>query len=413
MNVWLFKDGENLPVQPGVRRMRTWMLSEALAARGHDVTWWTSTHSHQQKAVVAEGDREVEVGPRFRLKLLHAGSYRGNRSLARLLHHARLGAKFRRLAPTLPPPDAVVSAFPTIELAFEAVRFAGPRGIPSIVDIRDPWPDSIMDQAPRPLRPLARVAIRPLERKARAAFAGADSLVACSQGFLDWGLHKARRVRRPCDRVFYIGSAQRPADESRPSAAIRELVARLAGKLVFCFVGSFGHVYRLGLVCEAASLVAKRGLGQVHFVVAGDGPQRDAVAAAARSLVNVSAPGWLSANDADYLMAHSHAGLAPILQMPGCVPNKIFEYSAAGLPIVSSLLGETEGLLARHGAGLTYAPEDLESFVSIVARLAGDESLRRELARNSAAMFDREFRAERIYDEYARHVEAIARTPAA
>jgi len=345
--------------------------------------------------------------------LLHAGSYRSNLSIARLLHHARLGAKFRRLAPTLPAPDAVVSAFPTIELAYEAVRFASPRGIPSIVDIRDPWPDSLVDQVPQSLRPVARVAIRPLERKARAAFAGADSLVACSQGFLEWGLHKARRTRRPGDRVFYLGSARRPADEPAPSAAIRELVDRLAGKVVFCFVGSFGQVYRLRLVCEAAALVAQRGLGQVHFVIAGDGPQRDAVTAAARSLGNLTAPGWLSARDADYLMAHSQAGLAPILQMPGCVPNKIFEYSAAGLPIVSSLLGETEDLLARHGAGLTYAPGDLESFVSIVARLAGDEALRRELARNSAAMFDREFRAERIYDEYARHVESIARTPAA
>ncbi|HEX9707188.1 MAG TPA: glycosyltransferase family 4 protein [Steroidobacteraceae bacterium] len=412
MNVWLIKDGENLPLQPDARRMRTWMLAEALAGQGHRVTWWASTHSHQRKTLHFAEDRDVDLGPQFRLKLLHAGSYRGNRSIARLLHHSRLAAKFRRLAPSQPAPDVVVSAFPTIELAFEAVEFARARGIPAIVDIRDPWPDSIVDQAPKPFRAAARVALHALERKTRASFTRADSLVACSQGFLDWGLRKSGRARRPLDRVFYIGSSPQPEKPSAASKRIDELAERLAGKVVFCFVGSFGHVYRLRLVIEAAAILAKQGLREAHFVLAGDGEQYAEVAEAAKALGNVTVTGWLSASDADRLMSRSQVGLAPIRQMPGCVPNKIFEYSAAGLPILSSLEGETAEILAKHRAGLTYAPEDREAFVSLVTRLATDERLRREMAQNSASMFEREFRAARIYDEYVRHVESIAQARA-
>ena len=412
MNVWLIKDGENLPLQPDSRKMRTWMLAEALAARGHQVTWWASTHSHQHKSLMFDADRDVEVGPRFRLKLLHSGSYRRNKSVARLLHHTRLAAKFRRLAPALPAPDAIVTAFPTIELAFEAVEFAKARGIPVIVDIRDPWPDSIVDHAPRFLRAAARVAIRPLERKTRASFASADCLVACSQGFLNWGLAKAGRGHRPVDRVFYIGSAPSVSSESRPSAQIEELGKRLSGKTVFCFVGSFGNVYRLRLICEAAAEFGRRGFGDAHFVLAGDGQQFQEVAAAARRLGNLTVTGWLSASDADRLMAISQVGLAPIRQMPGCVPNKIFEYSAAGLPILSSLEGETADLLEKQQAGLTYPPDDLEAFLSHATRLATDEQLRRKMGQNSASMFAREFRAARIYDDYVRHVESVARARA-
>ena len=148
VNVWLIKDGENLPIQSDARRMRTWMLAEELLRQGHQATWWASTHSHQRKVLLFDEDREVEVAQGFRLKLLFAGAYRSNRSLGRLLHHSRLAAKFRRLAPTLPRPDVIVSAFPTIELAFEAVEFAGPRRIPVIIDIRDPWPDILLDLAP-------------------------------------------------------------------------------------------------------------------------------------------------------------------------------------------------------------------------------------------------------------------------
>jgi glycosyltransferase involved in cell wall biosynthesis len=411
MNVWLIKDGEHLPVQPGARKMRTWLLADELVRRGHEVTWWSSTHSHQRKTLLFDTDRDVAVAPGFRLKLLHAGSYRGNRSLRRMVHHARLAAKFRGAAGREPRPDAIVSAFPTIELAHEAVVHGRANGVPVVVDIRDPWPDTMVEHAPAVLRPLARLAFAPLDARARESFRGSDSLVACSAGFLDWGLSKAGMERRPRDRVFYLGSGgRRQAGAASPRLA--ELAGRLAGKVVACFVGSFGKVYELDLVCAAAERLAGERYDRLHFVVAGDGEQAGRVAAAARTLPNLEAPGWLAAEEADQLMALGQIGLAPIRQNAGCVPNKIFEYAAAGLPILSSLQGETEGILARHGAGITYAPGDLAGLLGGLRRLSEDEGLRRQLADRSVAMFDREFLATRIYAGYVDHVEALCGHPA-
>ena len=94
------------------------------------------------------------------------------------------------------------------------------------------------------------------------------------------------------------------------------------------------------------------------------------------------------------------------------MPNKIFDYSAAGLPILSSLEGEMTGKLTACGAGLSYLPGDLEALASQVTTLAEDPELRRKLAAGSALMFEQEFRADRIYDEYVHHIEAIARARA-
>ncbi len=412
MNVWLLKDGEYLPVQAGARKMRTWLLAEALVMRGHQVAWWSSTHSHQRKSLLFDSDRDLDVAPGFRLRLLHAGAYRSNRSLQRLAHHARLAAKFRRAAARESPPDVVVAAFPTIEFAHAAVSYARERGVPAIVDIRDPWPDTMLDHVPPALRPLGRIALMPLQAQARACIRGSTSLVACSQGFLDWGLGKAGMARRPADRVFYLGNPGHVPGLAR-SPKIAELAKRLEGKVIACFVGSFGHVYELDLVCEAARSLAQRREGRVHFVVAGEGEQAARVAAAARELPNLDAPGWLSAEEADDLMRISHVGLAPIRQNPGCVPNKIFEYAAAGLPILSSLEGETAGILARHASGFTYAPGDKVALVGLLERLTNQETLRRELSGNALAMFAREFQASHVYGEYARHVESFARPAAA
>lgn len=410
MNVWLLKDGENLPIQNDARRMRTWMLAEELVKHGHSVTWWASTHSHQRKTLLFAQDRDIEVNHGFRLKLLFVGGYKKNKSARRLLHHLRLANRFRREASALPKPDIIVSSFPTIELAFQAVGFAKTHNVPVIVDIRDPWPDTFLELVPSYLRAPASLALSPLRRKTRECFARSDSLVACSQGFLDWGLKKAGMPQRDADRVFYLGSTGRSSKESGISSRIDELRGKLAGKVIFCFVGSFGHVYQLRLVCEAAAMLEREGHTEVHFVLAGDGQQFGEVSAVSRAVRNISLLGWLKASEVDDLLAVSDVGLAPIRQMAGCVPNKIFEYSAAGLPILSSLEGETATILSRYRAGLSYEPGDVHMFVSHVTRLSQQEELRKQQAKQSSAMFEREFLATRIYGEYVSHVENIAST---
>lgn len=409
MNVWLLKDGENLPVQTDARRMRTWMLADELVRRGHTVTWWSSTHSHQRKTLLFESDQAIDVETRFRLKLLAVGSYRANRSIGRLLHHRRLGRRFQREAATLPKPDVVVAAFPIIELAYEAARFGQLHGVPIVVDIRDPWPDTFVEIMPRYLRLAARIVLRPLNRRAQQCFAMSASLVACSSGFLDWGLVKAGMVRRLTDRVFYLGTSRRNSTSGAFPARIEKLQRELTGKVVFCFVGSFGHVYQLRLVCEAAAALERRGERRVHFVLAGDGQQFEEVLSASRRLSNLTVPGWLNADEVEALLAASNVGLAPIRQMAGCVPNKIFEYAAAGLPILSSLEGETAAILAKHGAGLTYGPSDLQMLLTHILSLTEQDEFRRKLAKQSLEMFELKFSADKIYSDYVDHVELIAR----
>jgi glycosyltransferase involved in cell wall biosynthesis len=408
MNVWLLKDGEHLPIQPDARRMRTWMLADELVKHRHSVTWWASTHSHQRKALLFNHDHDVDIGPSFRLKLLFAGSYKSNRSARRLIHHLRLANRFRHQAPTLPRPDIIVSSFPTIELAFQAVAFAKRHGVPVIVDIRDWWPDTFVQLVPRYLRAPASIGLGGLHRQTRECFAWSDSLVASSQGLLDWGLKKAGMARRSADRVFYLGSIGRLSTNTGISPRICELRGKLADKVVFCFVGSFGHVYELGLVCEAAAILERQGQRHVHFVFAGDGQQFEKISSVSRSLSNLTLLGWLNASELDDLLSIADVGLAPIRQLAGSVPNKFFEYSAAGLPILSSLEGEAAEILSKYGAGLSYEPGNLQALVSHVMRLSRQNEERQRQARQSSAMFEQEFLASRIYGEYVNHVESIA-----
>ncbi len=53
-----------------------------------------------------------------------------------------------------------------------------------------------------------------------------------------------------------------------------------------------------------------------------------------RRLPNMSFTGWLNQQEIEGLLRLAHVGLVPCMSVGGTVPNKVFDYLAAGLPIV-------------------------------------------------------------------------------
>lgn len=410
MLIWVLKDGEHLPVQADLRKMRTGMLADALAGRGHSVVWWSSTFSHQRKMSLYKKDTEVAAGLGVRLRLLHAGTYGRNVSLARYLHHRTLARRFRVAARAAEHPHVIVTAFPPIELAREAVRFGREHGIPTVLDVRDLWPDTFLEQSPAVLRPFARLLLRGDFNRTREAMASATSLVAISEGCLTWGLRHAGRMPGPLDRIFHTGypDALVGGPPSKVTQAIEELRKRCSGKTVFTFVGTFGKSYQLALVCDVARRLAQEEVGGVHFVLVGDGEQTPGITRAARTLPNTTLLGWLDQHQIREVLRLTGVGLVPVRSVPDAMPNKVFEFLAAGVPVLSSVTGEMARILAEADAGLSYPPGDADALEHLVRGLAVDAHGRARMGQNARELFRRRFGAAAIYGDYAAHVEEVA-----
>ena len=95
---------------------------------------------------------------------------------------------------------------------------------------------------------------------------------------------------------------------------------------------------------------------------------------------------------------------------PQGLPNKLFEYLSAGLPVVSSLRGETERFLSDSACGVTYPAGDAPALAALLQRLASDDTARREMGRRALALYDAEFSAQQVYGRLADHLERL--TPA-
>jgi hypothetical protein len=403
LNIWLIRDLEPIPSDPGDRRlMRAGMLAQALARRGHLTTWFTSSFDHYQKRQRTERDETHAPEPNLTIQVFRGPGYVRNVSLARIAHNRTFARHWRNFAETSGQrPDILVTDIPTTEAGEAVVRFAQENDIPTILSVRDLWPDFFVDYLPRPLRPLARPFVMPLDRQVRYAAAHATSLIGVSDDYLDWGRKKGGRAPGDIDRVFPLGYAARPQPDA---AAIDGLRSRLGlgRKTIVSFVGSWGRTYDLELVRATAADLAAR--DDLAFVIAGDKDTQPGLRDAFARLPNVVLPGWLGADDIAALVASSAIGLLPYQpNAPQGLPNKVFEYMAYGAYQLATLVGEIGRFYAQTGAGevvsRTLAP-------AIVAALPAALDPDRRAAR--VALFQRDYSADAVYNAMVDHIERVA-----
>jgi glycosyltransferase involved in cell wall biosynthesis len=409
--VWLITVGEPLPIGDSDARLwRTGLLAQQLAARGHSILWWTSRVDHFRKCFHDVAAPRVKAQPGIEIQLLAGCLYRRNVSLARLRNHAQIGRDFRRISAREAEPDVILCSLPTLELCDEAVAYGRVRGVPVLLDVRDLWPDEILARVPKALRPLGRLALAPLYRKARRALRGATGVVAISRTYLRWAEQLRGRAAGPDDLVAPIGYPTPPLGSDSPPGTTERMRAKGVdpARKIAWFCGTFVGSIDLGTAIEAARLAQRE--TDLQFVLSGDGERRAEWEAQARGLANVVFTGWCDRAELAWLSRRAWVGLAaykPRALMS--LPNKLFEYMSAGLPIVSSLGGEAAELIAQRELGRSFEAGNAGELARVLRELAARPTETARYAANARAVFASEFAAERLYARLADHLEAHAR----
>jgi glycosyltransferase involved in cell wall biosynthesis len=170
----------------------------------------------------------------------------------------------------------------------------------------------------------------------------------------------------------------------RPRAAGAVVRQRLGleSAVVIGFSGTFGVWHGIPtLVQSMRQVLAAR--PDVRFLLVGDGPLReliDRTAVDARvcltgMLPHAQMPEHLAACD---ILVSPHGRQADGGEFFGS-PTKLFEYMAAGRPIVASSVGQIAQVLEHEVSALLVPAEDPDALAAAILRLVADASLRARL----------------------------------
>jgi glycosyltransferase involved in cell wall biosynthesis len=164
--------------------------------------------------------------------------------------------------------------------------------------------------------------------------------------------HVMRAFHLPRERVFIVPPSVEPVTARPDRRQVRHALGIPEDAFVVLWAGRLDPVKRVEIVIQCAEILAAT---PVHFLIAGDGPDRPRIEEAVHlssGACQVHYLGWR--DDLPGLMAAADALLLP--SRTEGMPNTVLQAMAAGLPVVASdipslreLSGDEERLLLVSG----------------------------------------------------------------
>jgi glycosyltransferase involved in cell wall biosynthesis len=387
VDVVLINAFEKLPGE-NFRDQRYTFLYEILKDRAR-VSWLSSDFHHW-----SHSKRSAQMLPpedRGKIKLIRTLSYKHNVSIRRFVSYFALSlATLWNILRLKSRPDVLVCMGP-VEQMFLVVIYARIRQIPVIIDVIDPWPDVYVRAFPGWLQWLAKLLLAPYFLMSFLTFALCDRGSAVSETYLAWAMRRGRRRDTASFVLYYLGARN---DDFNINA-----VDEPQGAITCLFAGQFGFSYDIEVILGAAKILQEAGDPGIRFVLCGSGGKQAEIVRAIETLDNVELHGWLNAEALNAIGTRCQVGLCCYRSSATqSVPTKVFDYVSMGLHVVSSLAGEAESLLIRHGVGSTYKAGDVDDFLECLRRVRREVALGRAGRASIRNAFDRYFNSAVIYD---------------
>lgn len=366
-------------------------IAEQLSQQ-HDVEIVTSRFDH-----IAKKQRtKREYGLQTKITLLKEPVYHKNVCLQRFVSHNFFGRQVEKYLKSRKKPDVIYCAFPSLDCAYYAAKYAKKNKIKFIIDVQDLWPEAFKMVINIPV--LSDVIFSPMMKKANYIYSCADVIVGVSETYCNRA-KKSNKKNAECIPVF-LGTKLECFDKY----AEENKLIRDADKFVIGYCGTLGHSYDIKCVIDALVLLKNDGISNISFWIMGDGPLKNEFEEYAREKqIDAVFYGRVPYPKMCGLLASCDACVNPIHDSSvASIINKHGDYAATGLPVINTQSNqEYRELIEKYKCGINCECSNSTCVADAIKHLLNNREDRTVMGNGSRALaeerFDRVLSYEEIY----------------
>ena len=300
--------------------------------------------------------------------------------------------------------DVVVGTSPPIFQAVSAWLVAALRRLPFLLEIRDLWPEFAINMAVLKNPLLIRLS-RWLEL---FLYAQSHHLLVNSPAYMDYMINKGVDEKK----ITLIPNGVDPNlfNQEAKSESLRK-EWNLDGKFVLTYTGALGLANDIPTILKAANRLREN--PQIHFLLVGDGKERDNLEALAEQLdlSNVTFTGARPKHEIPEILAASDACIAILQDIPmfkTTYPNKVFDYMAAGRPTVLAIDGVIRQVLEKSNGGIFVRPGNPQALAEAVLILSENRQRIQAMGEAARAYVAEHFNRRRQAEQFLQLVQWLS-----
>ena len=350
----------------------------------------TSDFSHARKTNFNKIDKIDGI----KFTVCHETGYERNVSLKRFISHKELAINIKKYLKDRKKPDVIYLAVPSLSVGKICTKFCDKNDIKLIIDIQDLWPEAFKMVFNIPI--ISNLIFFPMKKQADYIYSRADEIVAVSETYCNRALKVNKKTKKGLS--VFLGTDLKYFDECKKNNKIEfdDDVIRIA------YIGTLGHSYNIKFVIDAISILNKKGIDNIKFIVMGDGPLKQEFEEYAKERnINCEFTGKLKYENMIGLLCSCDIAVNPIkAKSAGSIINKVGDYAAAGLPVINSQESkEYRYLIDENQIGINVENDDSNSMSSAIELMCSDYKKRKEYGNNNRKLAEKKFDRQNTYSK--------------
>lgn len=410
LNVWILQTGEPLAIDgKNLRYMRGMNLASKLIERGHNVVFFSSNFNHQKKIHRYKKSKFIKHSTNLSFHLIDSPGYNKNVSLRRFYDHIIMARNLKKIInQKIKKPDIVFIGYPPIETSYVMSKWLYSKNIPYVVDVKDQWPDLILEIFPRNFRFFFKLMLYPYFYCAKFLIKRAATITSMTSSYISWAEKiSGKKIKNYSILPLVSDNNKINKTELRSTNKWCDVNEIKKNYFNILFIGSISNAFNFDTLINCAKKIKNK---KIKFIICGDGEHKDKLKKSVKNLNNIVFLGWVDKYKFISLAKRCKIAIAPyknIKNFQDNIPNKIIDYLSLGLPILSSLNGEVKSLLYKNKVGYAYDENSILSLKKQIYKMYKNKNTLSLASKEAKKIHKKYFNYDLIYNKTANLLEAL------